>query len=91
MFYVQSLTAIEYQTAQTVKIPLSGAIITTGTSLKWRQVSHSGANFDEWALDHVTISGKKAQVKSLVIFSEDFDRSPQFPYEKADSFLKCNV
>ena len=81
MFYVQSLTAIEYQTAQTVTIPLSGAIITTGTSLKWRQLSHTGANFDEWALDHVRVSGKKAQVKSLVIFSEDFDRSPQFPYE----------
>ncbi|XP_062500990.1 reelin-like [Corticium candelabrum] len=71
-----------YRTPTTVTISLPAAAITTGTSLRWRQVSHSGTGFDEWALDHVTVSGKRPQDKFVVIFFEDFDHFPQFPGTK---------
>jgi hypothetical protein len=60
-------------------VSLPAASLTSDTVLKWSQKAHSGADFDEWALDHVLIAGKQKQERTIDIFSEDFDRRPQFP------------
>jgi hypothetical protein len=30
--------------------------ITDTTQFRWRQVSHSGSNFDQWAIDNVSLT-----------------------------------
>ena len=50
---------------------------TDSTVLRWRQLSNSGYNQDEWAIDHIRISGT-IPVPSAYLFSEDFYPSPTF-------------
>jgi len=47
-------------------IPLAAQ--TTGTQIRWRQLSHSGSGFDNWALDNVALVSRPAQ-------ADDFDPS----------------
>ena len=44
--------------AKTVVITLPVGARTTGTVLRWRQLSHSGSGYDEWAIDHIRITGQ---------------------------------
>jgi Ca2+-binding RTX toxin-like protein len=51
---------------QTVAIP--AAAQTSATQFRWRQVAHSGAGFDNWAIDNVVISNSLANQTA----AEDF-------------------
>ena len=48
---------------------------TVTTVLRWRQLSNSGSNQGEWAIDHIQIVGTTA-VPTVYLFSEDFYPSP---------------
>ena len=50
------LSVIAYQTPTTIVIPLSEAVRTQQTSLRWRQLKNDGKNYDEWAIDHIRIT-----------------------------------
>ena len=64
-------------------ILLPKTAITNGTALKWRQLSNDGRNVDEWALDHVLVSGRRTNPikdNNVIIFSEDFENFRKFLY-----------
>ena len=61
----------------TIAIP--SAAKTASTVLQWRQLDNSGSSYDEWALDHVYITGYVDKNPLITIFSEDFDQTPSFP------------
>ena len=48
------LLAYTAATTITAVLPLSSR--TKATSLIWRQLDHSGLNYDEWAIDHIRIT-----------------------------------
>ena len=71
----------DYWSAQMVTIALPAATKTASTVLRWRQLSNSGYGLDEWAIDHVRITGvseSQAHVVSKYVLSEDFYPSPIF-------------
>jgi hypothetical protein len=69
-----------HTTATEVTIAIPGAALKTDTTLRWRQLSHSGASYDEWALDDIVITGiSKAATTTTYIISEDFYPAPSFP------------
>lgn len=74
------LPLTEFLTARTVTVRLPAAATTKRTALKWRQTTNSGLNLDEWAIDHVSITGANYQQQIRIILLEDFDLIPQFPY-----------
>ena len=67
-----------YTTPKPVVISLPLAALTAATVLRWRQLSHSGSDVDEWALDAIQISDTNSTSKS--IFSESFDTVSTVPY-----------
>ena len=50
-----ALIAFKTATAITVTLPPSSR--TKATSLRWRQLDHDGIEYDEWAIDHIRITG----------------------------------
>ena len=77
--------SIAYGTAQTVTINLPIAAKTTSTTLRWRQLGHSGLTYDEWAIDHVKLTSvtavKTDTTTNVVVFSDTFDSAPTIPYD----------
>ena len=66
-----------YPTAKLVVISLPLAAMTAATVIRWRQLSHSSINYDEWVLDAVKISDTDL---SKMIFGENFDSVSSTPY-----------
>jgi hypothetical protein len=61
-----SIIAYRQATTVTVALPLSSR--TKATSLRWRQVAHSGNGTDEWAIDHIIITGLPYDCQHVVNF-----------------------
>ena len=55
------------QSWQTYSIELSALLATDATQFRWRQKSHSGANWDQWALDNISIAGSSHPKYSEVV------------------------
>ena len=50
----------------TVPLPLLSR--TKATSLRWRQLAHSGSGTDEWAIDHIRVTGLPYDRQHVVNF-----------------------
>ena len=68
-----------YTLPQTVSVVLSDASKTASTVLRWRQLKHNGKSYDEWAIDHIRISGTQPISPFPSLFAEDFYPIPTFP------------
>lgn len=79
-----SFCTLGYTAAKQLTLAIPTAAKTKSTVLQWRQLKNSGSAFDEWALDHVAITGyvsnNQPNGQSTTIFSEDFYPTPSFPY-----------
>ena len=58
-------------TTLTEAIPLAAQ--TSNTTLRWRQVRHSGSNFDNWGLDNVMADTNNGQIQGMVWDDQDGD------------------
>lgn len=63
-----TLIYVEYTDATTVTVAIPVTAQSKASYIRWRQLSNSGSNFDEWALDHVRIYGSAYNRNYLVEF-----------------------
>lgn len=71
---------VGYRTPRDVSISLLSVALPSVTSLRWRQLSHTGPSFDEWALDDIVVTGNvNVGISPSYIISEDFYPTPSFP------------
>ena len=68
----------EYTSAKDVVVSVPTSAATSSTVLRWRQLSNSGSQTDEWALDKIQVTDVISV--STTIFSERFDTVPSVPY-----------
>lgn len=59
---------LAYRTATTTTFSLPPSSRTSSTSFRWRQLSHSGAGYDEWAIDHIRILGSTYDRQHVINF-----------------------
>ena len=80
--YLDSNVSVDYLTAQTVIITLPILAKTYSTTLRWKQLSHSGSTYDEWAIDHVQLMSVAPHTSTgnVVVFNDNFDSAPTIPY-----------
>lgn len=74
------MLCVGYSSSQTVSVTLTSSSKTASTVLRWRQLSHSGKDYDEWAIDHIRITGTQLIATLPSLFAEDFYPIPTFPY-----------
>ena len=72
------LLSVGYKTATLVNFTLPSK---SDVTLRWRQASHSGSTFDEWALDDIDITGEGVNAPSTTyyIINEDFGPPTSIP------------
>jgi subtilisin family serine protease len=58
-------------TTITQQIPLAAQ--TTNTQFRWRQTSHSGSGYDQWAIDNISIGTATPPPPPTFTSTEDFD------------------
>ncbi|XP_062500706.1 reelin-like [Corticium candelabrum] len=80
-----------YLTATNVTINLPAAAQKAATTLRWRQLTNSGSNLDEWAIDDIQIlrtdvgttpTAVPTTPTLATIFLENFDTTPTVPGAK---------
>jgi hypothetical protein len=74
---LKQMTTNEYTSAKDVAISLPARLKTSSTVLRWRQIRHSNAGSDEWALDKVYITNTLSA--PTTIFSDHFSTSHFVP------------
>lgn len=83
------IVILGYLTATNVTINLPAAAQKAATTLRWRQLTNSGSNLDEWAIDDIQIlrtdvgttpTAVPTTPTLATIFLENFDTTPTVPY-----------
>lgn len=77
---------VGYVNAQTFSLAIPTNAKTSNTVLRWRQASHGGYGSDEWAIDHVRLTGTaRSSLLDVTLFSDNFDTAPPIPYDHFSS------
>lgn len=85
---IQSISTVypAYNTWQTVTVTVPDGAISSATQFRWRQLAHSGTNFDTWALDNLQI---QSSGQTIAIFTEQPE--PELVMEGSSTTLKVRL
>ena len=73
-FSLSNSSPLAYTSPTLVQVSLPSAAKTSSTAIRWRQISNSGANNDEWSLNYIifSLSGQVPSVVPVISFPADF-------------------